>query len=119
MERPVLERAASIFASLSHPTRLRIIELLIEGDRTAAEIASRLSSTPAGASLHLTDLVRSGILITERHDGTTLYKLRGPRIPKSIALVEEFCEAHSLYGYDWATGFRMEGTISGSQGHAG
>jgi DNA-binding transcriptional ArsR family regulator len=98
MERRVRERAAVLFSALSHPARLRITELLTAGERTVGEIASSLDLPQSGTSQHLAVLTRAGVLVVEPRGTSRLYRVRGPRIARILALIEEFCAVHSLYG---------------------
>ncbi len=92
------QRAGQIFAALSHPARLRIVELLCLEPHTVNSIAAEIDLSQSGTSQHLAILTRAGVLVMEPHGAARLYRVRGPRIPKMLALVEEFCDAHSLYG---------------------
>lgn len=55
--------------ALSHPLRLRLLELLDEGPLTATEAAAALTTTPANCSFHLRLLARHGF-VTEAPGGT-------------------------------------------------
>jgi DNA-binding transcriptional ArsR family regulator len=55
--------------ALSHPMRLRLLDLLIDGPLTATEAAAALGTTPANCSFHLRLLARHGF-ITEAEGGT-------------------------------------------------
>ena len=57
------------FRALSHPLRLRLLELLDEGPLTATEAAAVLDTTPANCSFHLRLLARHGF-VTEAPGGT-------------------------------------------------
>jgi DNA-binding transcriptional ArsR family regulator len=95
---PTRERASSLFAALGHPTRLRIVELLMEGEQSVNEIAKSLNITQSGTSQHLAILTRAGILVAEPRRATRMYRIRGPRISRILDLITEFCEVHHLYG---------------------
>jgi DNA-binding transcriptional ArsR family regulator len=95
---PTRERASSLFAALGHPTRLRIVELLIAGEQSVNEIAAALNLQQSNTSQHLAILTRAGILVAEPRRATRMYRVRGPRISRILDLITEFCEVHSLYG---------------------
>ena len=92
------QRAGQIFAALSHPARLRIVELLCQGQHTVNSIAAEIDLSQSGTSQHLAILTRAGVLVMEPHGAARLYRVRGPRIEQMLSLVREFCDAHSLYG---------------------
>lgn len=98
MDKQIRERATSLFAALAHPTRLRIVELLIDDGCTVNEIAAAVNSSQSGTSQHLAVLTRAGVLTVEPRGSSRTYRVRGPRIERIIALIEEFCRVHALYG---------------------
>ena len=67
-----LARLSRVFAALSDPTRLRIVELLAAGERTGAEVAESLAISPPLACHHLKQLVEAG-LIERRRAGQAKY----------------------------------------------
>ena len=98
MQPAVRERAGLLFSSLSHPARLRIVELLCTEEKTVNEIAAELNLSQSGTSQHLANLTRAGVLSMEARGTSHRYKVRGPRIPRILDLIEQFCEVHALYG---------------------
>jgi ArsR family transcriptional regulator, virulence genes transcriptional regulator len=98
MDKHIRERAGLLFSALGHTTRLRIVELLLEGERSVNEIAAALSLQQSSTSQHLAVLTRAGVLVVEQRGAMRCYRIRGPRIGRIMALIEEFCTVHSLYG---------------------
>lgn len=98
MDSPTRERASQLFAALGHPARLRIVELLFDGPMTVNQIADSLASSQSTTSQNLAILTRAGALAVEPRGTARYYRLRGPRIPAILAVIEDFCRAHSLYG---------------------
>src|SRR5690242_1310969 len=104
------ERASQLFAALSNPSRLRIVELLCRDEITRGvegagggvantglsvnEISATLSLGQSATSQHLATLTRAGILVVEPKGTSRIYRLRGPRIHRILALIEEFCQVH-------------------------
>ena len=66
MPASVDDRTAVIFAALSHPNRLRILELLRDGERCSCEIQPALGLEQSNLSRHIKLLVSSGILRTRK-----------------------------------------------------
>lgn len=98
MNDPTRERASQLFAALSHPSRLRIVELLGKGEMNVNEIAAALSFGQSATSQYLATLTRAGVLVVSQKGSSRYYRIRGPRIARILTLIEEFCQVHELYG---------------------
>jgi DNA-binding transcriptional ArsR family regulator len=57
---------------IGDPNRIRILDLLREGELTVGEISARLGVGQQNASKHLTTLLHAGI-VRRRKDGTSAY----------------------------------------------
>ena len=64
--REVLEMAAECLRTLAHPVRLRIVELLLQGQYTVGELAEECGIRPNVASEHLRLMEMCGLLTKER-----------------------------------------------------
>jgi DNA-binding transcriptional ArsR family regulator len=60
---------------LAEPTRLRIVELLAEGERSAGEIASHFETSRPGISRHLRVLREHGLVRAREDAQRRLYSL--------------------------------------------
>src|SRR5438445_5611306 len=69
---PVHEVKATLFRVLGHPARVRILELLREGERSVGALQAELELDSGGTSQHLAALRRIG-LVTSRREGTSVY----------------------------------------------
>src|SRR6266496_1698967 len=69
---PVHEAKANLFRVLGHPARVRILELLREGERSVGSLQVELELDSGGTSQHLAALRRIG-LVTPRREGTSVY----------------------------------------------
>jgi ArsR family transcriptional regulator len=63
---------ADLFSALSDPTRLRIISVLLEGERNVGEIADQLEMSESAVSHQLRGL-RYRRLVRTRKDGRQVY----------------------------------------------
>lgn len=70
--RPVHEIKATLFRVLGHPARVRILELLREGERSVGALQAELGLDSGGTSQHLAALRRIG-LVTSRRKGTSVF----------------------------------------------
>jgi DNA-binding transcriptional ArsR family regulator len=69
---PVYEVKASLFRVLGHPARVRILELLREGECSVGELQVELELDSSGTSQHLAALRRIG-LVSARREGTSVF----------------------------------------------
>ena len=67
-----LQQVATYFQALSEPTRLRILNLLREGERNVGDLALQCGFTAANVSRHLAMLTRHGLVVREGR-GTSVY----------------------------------------------
>jgi ArsR family transcriptional regulator len=63
---------ADLFSALSDPTRLRIISVLLDGERNVGEIAARLEMSESAVSHQLRGL-RYMRLVSSRKDGRQVF----------------------------------------------
>ena len=63
---------ANLFRVLGHPARVRILELLRDGERTVGALQAELELDSGGTSQHLAALRRVG-LVGSRREGTSVY----------------------------------------------
>jgi ArsR family transcriptional regulator len=70
--RPVHEVKANLFRVLGHPARVRILELLREGERSVGTLQAELGLDSGGTSQHLAALRRIG-LVESRREGTSVF----------------------------------------------
>lgn len=68
----VHEVKANLFRVLGHPARVRILELLRDGERSVGALQAELGLDSGGTSQHLSALRRIG-LVESRRDGTSVY----------------------------------------------
>jgi DNA-binding transcriptional ArsR family regulator len=67
--------AARFFRVLGDPTRLKILELLGEGERTVGELVSAVGQPQPRVSTHLACLRHCGFVSTERRGKEVIYRL--------------------------------------------
>jgi len=80
MEERVLELKAEILKALAQPTRLKILELLRNGERCICEIVPAINGEQSNISRHISLMQRSH-LVTTRKDGVRLMvKVKDPEI---------------------------------------
>jgi DNA-binding transcriptional ArsR family regulator len=90
MEERVLELKAEILKALAQPTRLKILELLRNGEKCICEIVPAINGEQSNISRHIS-LMQKSHLVTTRKDGVkVMVKVSDPRVFEildSIALL--------------------------------
>lgn len=75
-----LDEATKCLKSVAHPVRLRMLELLLEGEYTVGELADLCQVEPATASDHLGRLRDRGILSQDREGRHVYYRITAPAV---------------------------------------
>jgi DNA-binding transcriptional ArsR family regulator len=78
--RAVYQVKAEFFRILGHPVRVRILELLKDGERTVGDLQQELQMDSSGTSQHLGILRKHGVLEGRREGTSVYYAVRDPRI---------------------------------------
>jgi len=80
MEERILELKADILKVLAQPTRLKILELLRNGEKCICEIVPAINGEQSNISRHIS-LMQKSRLVTTRKDGVkVMVKIRDPKI---------------------------------------
>lgn len=77
---PIYTLKADFFRVLGHPARIRILELLREGERSVGDLQAALALDSGGTSQHLAALKRHGLLESRRERTNVYYSVRDPRL---------------------------------------
>jgi DNA-binding transcriptional ArsR family regulator len=86
---PVYVVKAQLFRVLGHPVRIRIIELLLDGERTVGDLQAALSLDSSGTSQHLAALRQQGVLDSRRAGTSVYYRIRDPRVSQLMAVAKQ------------------------------
>ncbi len=68
----MFELKADLFKALAHPARVRVLEVLADGERSVSDLQPDVGLEPAHLSQQLGVLRRAGLVATRR-EGTTVY----------------------------------------------
>jgi ArsR family transcriptional regulator len=83
---PIYVLKSDFFRVLGHPARVRILELLRDGERSVGDLQAALSLDSSGTSQHLAALKRHGVLESRRERTSVYYKVRDPRMFELLEL---------------------------------
>lgn len=72
---PVFALKADLFKVLGHPVRVRIIELLRDGERTVGSLQGSLGLDSSGTSQHLAALRKQGLVVGRREGASVHYRV--------------------------------------------
>ena len=82
MNEEKLEELAEFFKALSHPVRLKIISILIEGKQCVKNLGELLNMSQPSVSQHLSILRSRGIVGWKREGSIICYYIKDERILK-------------------------------------
>ena len=88
MTQAMLERVAEQFRALGEPSRLRLLNLLFDGESTVGELVARSGLTLANVSKHLGLLHQVGWVARRKHGVSVRYSLADER---TFGLCELMC----------------------------
>jgi ArsR family transcriptional regulator len=94
---------AEFFKVLGHPVRVRILELLRDGERSVGDLQAALEIDSSGTSQHLGALRRQGLLESRREGTSVFYRVKDPRTFRILELARQiltsyFEDAQALLG---------------------
>lgn len=75
-----LAQVAAYFQALSEPTRLQILNILRQGERSVGELAQRCGSSSANISRHLSLLTQHGLVQRESRGNSAIYSIADPSV---------------------------------------
>src|SRR5262245_39064983 len=91
------DRAQDIFGAIRHPARRRMLDLLVEADRSVSTIARHFQMSRPAVSQHLRILLDAGLVTEQRHGRERRYHLVPARLGPVrdwIAHYERFWDDH-------------------------
>ncbi|RDI35438.1 ArsR/SmtB family transcription factor [Lentzea flaviverrucosa] len=83
-EQPVV--VAKFFRALGDPTRLRLLEFLLDGERTVSECVDHVELSQGRVSVHLACLADCGYIQARRQGRWCYYRVDDPRVADLVGL---------------------------------
>lgn len=83
-----LGEAAECLRILAHPHRLRMVQMLLQGDFTVGELAEACELPSAMASEHLRLMQRCGFLASDKEGRKVYYRVVEPHLASILACIE-------------------------------
>jgi len=91
---PVHQVKAEFFRTLGHPARVRVLELLRDGEMTVGDLQAELGIDSSGASQHLAAMRRQGILGSRKEGTSVFYGVRDPRVFQMLESAKQVIGSH-------------------------
>lgn len=93
-ERSIRRVEADFFRTLGHPARIRVLELLRDGEMTVGDIQAGLEIDSSGTSQHLGAMRRQGILEARKEGTSVYYRVRDPRVFQLLESARQVIGSH-------------------------
>lgn len=88
-----LGQAAECLRILAHPHRLRIVQMLLQGDFIVGELAEACELPTAMTSEHLRLMQRCGFLTSEKDGRHVYYRVAEPHLKNILKCIEDRFDA--------------------------
>lgn len=85
---------AEFFKALAHPMRIRILELLSEGEKNVNELQAILGSEGSAVSQQLAVLRGKNVVTSVKEGTTVIYSLRDPLIKDLLGVAKQIFDNH-------------------------
>lgn len=84
-----LGKAAECLRTLAHPHRLRMVQMLLQGEFAVGDLADACSLPSAMASEHLRLMQRCGFLTSKKEGRKVFYRVAEPHLKSILKCIEE------------------------------
>lgn len=84
--RPIAEVKAELFKALGHPARIRILEVLAEGERSVGEMQPLVGIEASHLSQQLGVLRRAGVVQGRKEGASVIYALSDQQVAELLAV---------------------------------
>ena len=93
MEEKAIQLKAEVLKALAQPTRLKILEMLRNGERCICEIVPAINGEQSNISRHISTMQKSHLISTRKDGVKVMVKVRDPRIFEILDTVGLFLKA--------------------------
>ncbi len=86
------EKASTFLKSLSNAQRLKLLCLIMEGERPVGELADQVGLAQSAVSQHLARMRQEGLIKARREGQTIFYQIADKNVGRVVKLLENiFC----------------------------
>ncbi|MGY5884684.1 ArsR/SmtB family transcription factor [Modestobacter lacusdianchii] len=96
--RPLAEAKADLFKALAHPARIRVLELLAEGEQTVGALAEATGLELSHLSQQVSVLRRAGIVDSRRVGNNVFCTLCDPQTAELLGVARRMLTVHLRQG---------------------
>lgn len=90
---PIYALKADFFRVLGHPARVRLLQLLRDGERSVGALQEELELDSSGTSQHLAALRAQGLVVGRREGTSVYYRVKDPRTLELLELAKKIISA--------------------------
>ncbi|WP_150272067.1 MULTISPECIES: ArsR/SmtB family transcription factor [Paenibacillus] len=108
MNSDIQQFKSEFFKALAHPMRIRILELLSEGEKNVNELQAILGSEGSAVSQQLAVLRAKNVVASVKEGTTVIYSLRDPLIKDLLAVAKQIFDNHLVNAISLLEGIRSE-----------
>lgn len=90
---PVYALKADFFRVLGHPMRVRLLQVLREGERSVGSLQDELELDSSSTSQHLAALRAQGLVLSRKQGTSVYYRVRDPRTLELLELAKAIIAA--------------------------
>ena len=89
MSEPIYTLKAEFFKTLGHPARIRILELLAEGEHSVTELMPEVGLESSHLSQQLAVLRRAGLVAARKQGNTVIYSMTSQDMAELLAVARK------------------------------
>ena len=89
LNRPLSEVKAELFMALAHPARIRVLEVLTDGERPVRDLQPLVGLEASHLSQQLAVLRRAGLVEARKDGPLVIYALRDPETARLLAVAKQ------------------------------
>jgi DNA-binding transcriptional ArsR family regulator len=94
MQDQAIENVSKIVKSIAHPIRLKILCVLLSGEKSVSEIHQNFSTSYSNVSQHLQKLLHQGILVSDKRSNFIYYSIAHKHTNELVKVLKKlYCEA--------------------------
>lgn len=84
MSEPLYKLKGEFFKTLGHPARIRVLELLVDGERSVGDLLPEVGLEASHLSQQLGVLRRAGVVSARKQGSEVFYSLASPEIAELL-----------------------------------